>query len=287
MTLTLHAPAKLNLFLHLTGKRSDGYHLLESLVMFTEFGDTLSIDPSGPLTFAIEGPLAGALEDDAHHNLVMRAATELRFRSGTAEGAHLVLDKHIPLGAGLGGGSSDAAAAIEGLCRLWKVFGIDDTKHKLALSLGADVKMCLKPAPCFVRGIGEETLPVAVACPFWAVLVHPGEPLSTAEVYARFDGRFDAPAACPARFELFDTLVAFLASKRNALQDVAVQMLPVISDILNALDSTAGCRLARMSGSGSACFGLYADEAQARAAAENLHATFPSWWVAATAMRLG
>lgn len=285
-SVTVTAPAKLNLFLHVVGKRSDGYHLLESLVAFAEFGDTLHVEPSGLLSLEIAGPFAEALQQESHKNLVMRAATELRFRGGTAEGARMLLEKNIPIAAGMGGGSSDAATAIDELCRLWKLWGIDDIRHGIATALGADVKMCLKPKNCFVQGIGEKITPVSMAFDMGIVLVSSGTPLPTESVFKKLQGPYTPKlASLPSAFASAPQLIAYLADKRNDLQETAVAQVPEISDALHALRSTLGCGYAAMTGSGATCFGLYEDIDKSMQAAQAMRSTFPSWWIQATRLR--
>lgn len=284
-TLSLIAPAKINLFLHITGKRTDGYHLVESLVAFCEFGDEITFETCGPLSLAIEGEYAPLLIEDTHHNLVMRAATELRFRSGCNEGAKIQLTKNIPIAAGLGGGSSDAGATIEGLCKLWKIYGIDDIKKNIAIVLGADVPMCIKPQTSFVQGIGEKTSPVSMDFDLYAVLVNPNIPLLTKDVFRAFDQGYAQSTPCPQSFKNLDTLISFLAQKNNSLAAPAQKLVPDIEQMQQALSATLGCKLTRMTGSGATCFGLYAEEGHAQAACEEIKATFPNWWAIATKLK--
>lgn len=279
------APAKLNLFLHIIGKRSDGYHLLESLVAFTDFGDRLFFEPSNLLSLEITGTYSETLQNEAHKNLVMRAATELRFRAGASEGAKITLEKNIPIGAGMGGGSSDAGAAIEQLCRLWKLWGIDDIKHPIATSLGADVKMCLRPQTAHIQGIGEKISPVKFGFDLGVVLVNSGHMLPTVDIYKSFGSRFSASKPCPAAFATAADLFSFLSHTQNDLEAAATARVPEIEPILRALRSTYGCSIARMTGSGATCFGLYADTAQSHQAAAEMQAAFPTWWVQAATIK--
>jgi 4-diphosphocytidyl-2-C-methyl-D-erythritol kinase len=280
--ITATAPAKLNLFLHVVGKRSDGYHLLESLVAFTDFGDQLTLQPSKLLSMELSGPYAEDLERDAHNNLVMKAATELRFRGGAQEGAKITLEKNIPIAAGLGGGSSDAGTAIEQLCRLWKLWSIEDIKNAIAVSLGADVKMCMKPKPSFVTGVGDKVSPVKFGFDMGVVLVNPRQQLLTSDIFKSFEGAFSASKPCPSEFATFASLLSFLSGKYNDLLKPAAKKLPDIESILHALRSTYGCKYASMSGSGATCFGLYENQEQSTQAAHAIAAAFPSWWVQGT-----
>lgn len=271
--IRIAAPAKINLFLHVTGKRADGYHLIESLAAFTTFGDVLDIVPAETLSLDITGQFAASLS--AQDNLVLKAAK--LFRGG--RGAQITLQKNIPVGAGLGGGSSDAAATLVGLAKLWKQ-PIPDT----VLQLGADVPACLARAPSWVSGIGEQVTPVSIKTGGWALLANPRVPLLTADVYKRFAGDFSSPSAMPGGIDTFDALIAFIENKSNALEAPALALLPVIGDILSAIRATEGCRLARMSGSGATCFGLYENEKAARQAAQQLQRAHPKWWCMATAL---
>jgi 4-diphosphocytidyl-2-C-methyl-D-erythritol kinase len=282
----LFAPAKLNLFLHVTGKRPDGYHLLESLVGFCEFGDTLTIEPSELLSLSIQGTLAEELQADAHHKLVMQAATQLRIRTGCILGAKITLDKQIPISAGLGGGSSDAGAVIEGLSRYWKLWDIAALKHALAVDLGADVPVCVRPQTAFVGGIGEQVTPVSLECEVYVLLVNPNIALPTAQVFRHFKSEYAKPEPMPARrITSFDALIDGLAGKRNMLEEAATEIAPAIADMLYALRSTAGCRMAAMAGSGATCFGLYRTQAELEDAAQQMQRTFLSWWIQPTKLR--
>ncbi len=272
MMLSCLAPAKINLTLHVTGRRADGYHLLDSLVVFVDAGDVVSARPAAELSLQVSGAMARHLPV-ASDNLVLRAA-----RAMGVTGAALTLDKRLPVTAGIGGGSADAAAALRLLARL--------TGRPLpdAAALGADVPVCLSAAPCRMRGIGEVLDPVPVLPPVWLVLVNPGAALSTPEVFARLTRRDKAPMpeTLP-RWPDTPALIDWLSGMRNDLEPPAITALPVIAEVLAALRATPGCALARMSGSGATCFGLFPDAAAARQAARTLSATHRGWWVRATA----
>lgn len=278
------APAKLNLFLHVTGKREDHYHLLESLVVFTDFGDTLEMHDAAALTLDIAGPYAAALAA-AEGNLIVKAAEALRRHSGCRRGARIVLHKRIPLSAGLGGGSADAAAALRGLTRLWDL-GIDnEALHQLAASLGSDVPVCLRGQPAVMRGVGEQLSPMDIEAPAWVVLANPDFPLATADVYRRFTGPFSVPAVLPSRIDGFDALLAAIAAGRNDLQVPAVALQPAIKEMLAAITATPRCRLSRMAGSGATCFGLFADADDAARAVQQLRRDHPQWWLCETRVK--
>ena len=234
--LTEAAPAKLNLALHVTGRRDDGYHLLDSLVAFAGFGDRLSFEP-GPLSLAIDGPFASALPQDGD-NLCLRAA---RLAGGAAQ---ITLTKHLPVASGIGGGSADAAAVLRGLARMGHALP-DETWR-----LGADVPVCLASAPARMSGIGEAVVPLPPLPLVPLVLVNPGIPVATPQVFAALDRRDNAPLPPLPDFRDAATLTGWLRETRNDLQAPAIRIAPVIADVLRALQS-AGADFARMSGSGA------------------------------------
>ncbi len=276
------APAKLNLFLHITGKRPDGYHLLDSMVVFTEFGDTLEIHPADDVTLDITGPFAAGLTPD---NSVMKAATLLQKQSGGKKGARMVLHKRIPVAAGLGGGSADAAAALRGLSKLWNISLPQNTLNALALSLGSDVPVCLTGEPALMRGVGEEIHSLPLTAKAWVVMANPLLPLETADVFRNFKGEFTALCDMPPRIASFDALQKFIAPTHNALEKTSIRLMPQIADMLGWLRSLNDCRLARMAGSGATCFALFDDAAKSEAALKKIRADFPRWWAVATAIK--
>jgi 4-diphosphocytidyl-2-C-methyl-D-erythritol kinase len=280
-SMTLAAPAKLNLYLHVTGKRADGYHLLDSLVAFTDIYDTLTLTPAPSLSFAADGPFAGGFADeDPTTNLVVRAARGLGEAVGRDVPVAFHLTKNLPVASGIGGGSADAAAALRGLARLWGIDPLSPVVLGVAAGLGADVPACVSGRACFMGGIGTELAPAPNLPEAGLLLVNPGVGLSTPSVYrARTGGftpamRFDtAPADT-------DALVTLLGERRNDLTDPAVALLPVIGDVLDAIGALPDCKLARMSGSGATCFGIFADVTAATRTGEALRAGYPGWWVA-------
>ncbi len=274
--LSLAAPAKLNLFLHIADKRADGYHLLESLSVFVDVCDRLEAEPADDLHLALDGAMAAniGIED----NLVLRAARLLQHHTGTNKGASLRLKKNLPAGAGLGGGSSDAAAALKLLNALWRLELPEATLLHLASRLGSDVPACLSASPVMMRGVGDILSPVAIDAALHAVLAYPNAPLMTKDVYRRYNSAFSAPMTIPDSLNR-ESLKALLLAARNDLNAAAVQLMPEVEEALQALSIQRGCWLARMSGSGSACFGLFEDQAQAEAAAALLQQAYPSWWV--------
>lgn len=262
------APAKVNLTLHVTGRRDDGYHLLDSLVMFADIGDSLTVAP-GALRLKVQGPMAQGVPAGPD-NLVMRAAVLMGVE------AAITLDKRLPAAAGIGGGSSDAAACLRALSRRTGAGLPDD-----AVSLGADVPVCLLARAARMRGVGDDVTPLSGLPALEAVLVNPGIGVSTPAIFKRLDQR-DNPAM-PARLPKFDTaeaLIRWLATHRNDLEAPATAEAPVIADVLRQIADTEDCRLARMSGSGATCFGLYPDAGRAQAAADMLRVAHPKWWIA-------
>lgn len=285
----ISAPAKVNLFLHVVGRRADGYHELESLFVFARLGDRLTATSAPTLSLAIKGPFGRAL-GAGQGNLVLRAAESLRQAAGRPLGAHLTLEKNLPVAAGIGGGSADAAAALRLLNRLWGLGFEPRALSSIGLALGADVPACLAGRPALVRGIGEQITPVPVLPAAHLLLVNPGVPLATADVFRRRSGPFieGVMARTTVTSTVASTAAAFataLSRCRNDLEPAAIQLVPAISAVLASLAAAPGCLLARMSGSGASCFGLFGDAGAAKKAARALRAAHPDWWVAATSLR--
>ncbi len=278
--LSFAAPAKVNLYLHVTGSRADGYHLLDSLIAFAGIHDTLALFPADDVSLSVEGPFAGDLPAD-NENLVIKAAVRLGEVSGITAGARMRLEKRLPVASGIGGGSADAAAALRGLVRLWDVDGGTAGLEDLALALGADVPVCLGGYASFVGGIGEEITRAPQLPPAWLVLANPGVALSTADVFAARQGDYSQPDPFDESPATAQVLAAFLGTRRNDLTEAAIGLQPVIGDVLAALDALGGCLLARLSGSGATCFGLFAEAGAAAAAAAVLGREHPDWWVRA------
>lgn len=282
--ITAAAPAKLNLYLHITGRRADGYHLLESGVLFTELADILSFAPADTLSLTTDGPFAAAA-GGGEGNLVLKAARLLQAHTGHRGGAAITLTKNIPVGAGMGGGSSDAAVALNALNKLWALGLSESELHALAPKLGADVAMCLAAAPVIASGIGEELAPWALPPERgYVLLVHPRVPLLTAKVYAAYHAAPIPPCApSPAPQPDYDGWVRSLAAARNDLEAPAAQCEPIVAELLAALHAlTPSPSLVRMTGSGACCFALYAQGEDARAAEALLRARHPKWWMQVT-----
>jgi 4-diphosphocytidyl-2-C-methyl-D-erythritol kinase len=268
------APAKVNLSLHLCGRRPDGYHLLDSLVVFPAVGDLLAAEPASTLSLTVRGPFAEGLSTGAD-NLVLRAADSLARHHGVAAGAALRLTKNLPLASGIGGGSSDAAAALRLLSRLWGV----PVPEGLALALGADVPVCCAaPRAMRMQGIGERLSPAPRLPPFWLVLANPLSAVPTGAVFAGVRDRNppSAPAAPDRGFDDFDAFVGWLAQQRNDLQESAAALCPAIGEVLAALFDAP---VARMSGSGATCFAVVENEARANALADRVR--LRGWWAVA------
>lgn len=280
------APAKINLYLHVTGRRPDGYHLLDSMVVFAAVGDSVVAVPADDLTLTVDGGFSESLAAEPD-NLVLRAAERLRAAAAVDQGAHIRLTKDLPVAAGLGGGSSDAAAALHALAALWHVPEESFAGSDLAVGLGADVPVCLVGRPARMSGIGEVLEPLPPLPAFHLVLVNPGLPLSTAAVFARLAGgeRYRsgdvAPDAALKRFDDVADLASALAACGNDLEEPAKAMMPEIGTILDALASSPGCLLTRMSGSGPTCFGMFSSEDAAEACAASIADASDRWWVRA------
>lgn len=279
------AQAKINLSLKVLGRRADNYHALESLVVFAGAGDVLTATASSTLSFEVRGPFAAALTGEAD-NLVLRAARALGRNLPAAPGAHLVLEKNLPVASGIGGGSADAAAALRLLARLWDVALEENELAALALSLGADVPVCLAARPALMWGRGELIRRIEGLPNFWLVLANPGIAVSTAEVFRALAAppladMVSTPSPPP--LATLDALVEWLGRHGNDLEKPARKLAPVIGEVIDAVAATQGCRLARMSGSGATCFGIYTTDAEARAAAAVLTKDHPAWWVVASA----
>jgi len=276
MAIEAFAPAKINLTLHVTGQRADGYHLLDSLVGFARVGDRLRVSPSETLTLACDGPQGDALPD-GEANLVLRAARLFPVNRG----ADIRLHKTLPVASGLGGGSSDAAAALRALSMLW------DTplpSHQQISTLGADLPVCLRGRPARMRGTGDRLDQLPPLPPLYMLLVNPGVALSTRAVFGALRHRKNPPMADTLpRFDAAAPFCNWLKSQRNDLQAPAIAAAPVIADVLAAIDDT-GCLIARMSGSGATCFGLYPSSDAVNAAQARVCLHHPDWWVVGSEM---
>lgn len=284
-TSTRDAPAKVNLALAVIGRRADGYHLLDTFAVFTRFGDEVIARTAAADSFEIAGPHAAGLAGDGGQNLVTRARDALRGlvieSGGRAPPVHLELVKNLPVASGIGGGSADAAATLRLLCDVWQARLTPSALERAALSLGADVPMCLRSAPLVARGIGEGIVPIAGIAAVPLVLVNPGVAVSTPDVFQRLDTRENPPLSpLPPRADAH-ALAAWVRANRNDLTAPAMKAAPVIGSCLDAI-SASGALASGMSGSGATCFAIFATAEAAVGAAAALRARQPSWFVVAT-----
>lgn len=284
MRLSAFAPAKINLFLHVGGPDAEGYHPISSLMVFADVGDQVNIQPSDAPAFEVSGPFGGEIPADGG-NLVVRAAQAFQRRlGGPIPPYRLILEKHLPIAAGLGGGSSDAGAALK-LLRDALAPGLsDDDLEPLAAGLGADGAACFRATALMAEGRGERLSPAPGLPEMNAVLVNPGVPSPTGAVYRAYDGGVHPEGAArpfmPDHLESAEETAAWLAvATRNDLEAPAVQLEPLIGEVLDALREEPESLLVRMSGSGATCFALCASDIEAEGLAERVKAMRPDWWV--------
>lgn len=290
--LTESARAKVNLTLRVLGRRPDGYHELESVVAFAGVADGLTLAPASETALAVTGPRAaecGALGD----NLVFRAAHALGERIADLKSGHFTLDKHLPAAAGIGGGSADAAAALR-LLAASNNLPFDDTRiMEVARATGADIPVCVASRACIMTGVGETITPIDLP-PLPCVLVNPRVPVATKDVFTALGLKpgqlrtglsevLEAIAWPPAKAGV-DVWLDALIGGINDLEAPAIRIQPIIADVLAALRATGGVRLARMSGSGATCFGIYSTGGEASAAAAAIRSEHPEWWVEASVL---
>ncbi|MGO4711046.1 4-(cytidine 5'-diphospho)-2-C-methyl-D-erythritol kinase [Bradyrhizobium sp. 2TAF24] len=292
MPLTESARAKVNLTLRVLGRRPDGYHELESVVAFAGAADGLTLAPASEASLTVTGPRAaecGALSD----NLVFRAARALGERVAGLKSGHFTLDKHLPAAAGIGGGSADAAAALRLLATSNNLTADDARIMAVARATGADIPVCIASRACIMTGVGETITPIDLP-PLPCVLVNPRVPVATKDVFAAlglkpgqlrtgFSEVLEAIAWPPAGAGA-DAWLDALIGGINDLEAPAIRIQPVIADVLEALHATHGVRLARMSGSGATCFGIYSTAGEASAAAAAIRGDHPQWWVEASVL---
>ncbi len=282
--IALNAPAKINLYLHVGPVRRDGLHALASLFVFAERGDVIRVAPARDLSLRVTGPFASALKDlPPEKNLVFRAAQKLAAHCAVRQGAAIELEKNLPIAAGVGGGSADAAAALRALIALWKVDISKAGLSSLAFSLGADVPACMARAPVNVTGAGEVLQKGPALPPLWICLANPRVEMPTGPVFRAFDAAAPAPetprcAAMP--LASYDALARMMAATRNDLEPFAIERAPVIGEVIDHLAAAPGALTARMSGSGATCFALFASLASADRAARRARAE--GWWAMAS-----
>lgn len=277
------ARAKINLYLHVTGRRSDGYHLLDMLVVFAETGDEIAVAPAEHLSLEIGGPFGAGL-GAGPDNLVLRAAEGLRRLTGFSGGARIELTKNLPLASGIGGGSADAAATLQALIQVWQVAPAHNALFDLAASLGADVPVCLDGRASLVGGVGDILSPLPPLPKAWLLLVNPRVETPTPAVFRAREGAFSEPGRWTETPGDARALAAALAIRRNDLTPPAIRLAPVVGAVLEAIAATRDCLIARMSGSGATCFGLYETAAAAEAARMTILRQQPAWWAMAARM---
>ncbi|MEQ9124570.1 MAG: 4-(cytidine 5'-diphospho)-2-C-methyl-D-erythritol kinase [Alphaproteobacteria bacterium] len=280
------APAKVNLGLRVTGRRGDGYHLLDSLAVFAGAGDCVAVRPvadgSTETTLSLRGPFAGALAGQPMgDNLAVRAAESFRQAFG-GPAVDIVLWKHLPVASGIGGGTADAAAVIRLLADMARIAPHAPPLLALALALGADGPMCLAGRTARVSGVGEALGPAPAMPPLPAVLVNPGVPISTPDAFRGRTGPFSPIASLAEAYPDVRSVAAAVEAFGNDLTPAAAALAPAVADVLDALNGSAGAACAGMSGSGATCFALFPDAAAARQAARTL--ARPGWWARATTL---
>ncbi|MAH05318.1 MAG: 4-(cytidine 5'-diphospho)-2-C-methyl-D-erythritol kinase [Pseudomonadota bacterium] len=284
-TLSILAPAKVNLYLHVIDRRADGLHLLDSLVAFADIGDHVKIESAPEFDFAVKGPFANsfALTEQSSYadseNIVVRAAHGLANLSGNKLDCKITLTKNLPIASGIGGGSSDAAACIWGLMKRWGVSPQAPFLNDLLLALGADVPVCFSCQATVMRGIGEELMSLKVFPETPILLINPRVSCSTAEIFRNLNVQKGEYINVPEQFNDVYALSEFLHQMDNHMYSTALTKLPVLADVINALQAQDECLVTRMSGSGATCFALFPTDQAAAKAAEKIAIQHPGWWV--------
>ncbi len=276
------APAKINLFLHIGQRRADGFHALESLVVFASASDKLALEAAERFSLAIDGPFANALTPGVD-NLVLKAARALAEQAGVRKGARIVLTKNLPVASGIGGGSADAAAALRGLAHLWNLNIAPERLRRIGATLGSDVPVCIDSTPAWMEGRGEKVAALKGIPGVPMVLVNPGVVVPTGKVFAALKERRGVGQPLPPAMKNAADLVAYLKTTTNDLEAPAREIAPVIGDVLDMLAAQPGALLSRMSGSGATCFALFESDVTVHDAAAAIHNRHDAWWVQATA----
>lgn len=280
------ARAKINLDLLITGRRDDGYHALDSLVVFADYGDVISVRPAQNLNLSITGPFAEGLMAE-RDNIIFRAARLLQDKFDIQQGAEIKLVKNLPVSSGIGGGSADAAATLHALRQLWNIADNTDLSG-LALSLGADVPVCMASETTQMRGLGEKLRPVTLKFPLYLLLVNPGATVSTADIFrtrAKRKAIFSLPRILPDEIATFAQLNDFIKCGGNDLEYDACVAMPEIKKVLAEIRKYDDCMAAGMSGSGATCFGIYSSIEAAQRQATSISGDFPDWWVRPVSVR--
>ena len=279
--ISIKAPAKINFYLHVTGVRHDGYHLLTSLIAFADVCDEIAIDHGEKLSLRTDGEFAGSLPPN-NENMVTKAAILLADTIGVEPSVKIHLTKNLPVASGIGGGSLDAAATLMGLCQYWNYTPNKILLFQLANNLGTDVPACLFGRASVVSGIGDELVPAPTLPESWLVLVNPGVPVSTSQVFKRYKKKFSTPAKFVQSPKYTSEFVDQLLDSSNDLTEAAIAEAPIISEVIKNIQSCNGSLLTRLSGSGATCFGIFEHQTDAKVAALSLAEKFPRWWVRAT-----
>ncbi len=283
--LEIIAPAKINLFLHVVGKRRDGYHLLESVFAFTETGDRVFVKPASQFEFSITGPFASKLSVDGD-NLVKQAAQSLAGTANRSLDVAITLEKNLPIASGIGGGSADAAATLKLLADFWNLNWDTKRLETPALKLGADVPACLYDQPVLVRGIGDDIdSSITYKGPRYILLINPLISVSTPAVFSKFaeTGTYAATAGEGTYRQITDTV---LGQSSNSLEASAQMLCPEIKTVLACLHKMAGAKFVRMAGSGATCFAMFNDEASCHKALSIVQKQRPEWWSKADKIRV-
>tara|TARA_R110002072_G_scaffold5447_1_gene35037 strand:+ start:88 stop:987 length:900 start_codon:yes stop_codon:yes gene_type:complete len=283
--ITVFAPAKINMFLHLTGRLANGYHTLDSLVCFADIGDIIEIEAAHNFSFHIKGPFAHKFKENEStsfidgDNLVVRAARALAQITDMPLNVKITLTKNLPLASGIGGGSSDAAATLWGLQEIWSLSHDADYLLPLMTKLGADVPVCFSCSPQIMRGIGDKITAAPPMPEIPMILVNPMVSCNTQDVFLHHNGKYRKDKNIPQDVSSQDKLINALKTYDNDLTTPAIQCTASIKNVIYALEATDQCRIARMSGSGATCFGLYDTNEQAKQAEESIKSENPDWWV--------
>ncbi len=279
------ARAKINLDLLITGRREDGYHLLDSLVVFADYGDEISVLASDKISLGIIGPFATELIG-LKDNIILKAARVLRKKFNLTKGAEITLVKNLPVASGIGGGSADAAAAIHALIELWQISVTETDLDEILLSLGADVPVCMASQTMHMTGMGEKLDPITINFPLFLCLVNPGIAVSTSDIFkGRTKRAFSNPRKLPLTIENQWQLQEILNAAGNDLEGDACAINPVIDKVIAQIKTSDDCLFAGMSGSGATCFGIFSSDEAARRVAGNINRVFPYWWVKSVHIR--
>ncbi len=279
------ARAKINLDLLITGRREDGYHLLDSLVVFADYGDEIVVLASDKISLGIIGPFATELIG-FKDNIILKAACVLRKKFNLTKGAQITLVKNLPVSSGIGGGSADAAAAIHALIELWQISVTETDLDEILLSLGADVPVCMASQTMHMTGMGEKLDPITINFPLFLCLVNPGIAVSTSDIFkGRTKRGFSSPRKLPPIIEDQWQLQEILNAAGNDLEGDACAINPVIDKVIAQIKTSDNCLFAGMSGSGATCFGIYSSEEAARRVAGTINSTSPAWWVKPVRLR--